>query len=45
MRGLEVETRNEARFKVAGLDRGKRLDAEAQDGARTEAGPVRSKGR
>ena len=43
MRGLEIETRSEARFKVARLVRGKRLDAEAQDGARTEAGPVRAK--
>ncbi len=43
MRGLEIETRSEARFKVAGLVRGKRLDAEAQDGARSkDAGPVRS---
>ena len=42
MRGLEIETPSEARFKVAGLDRGKRLDAEAQDGARSEAGPVRA---
>ncbi|MDE0432598.1 MAG: hypothetical protein OXH92_01190 [Bryobacterales bacterium] len=43
MRGLEIETRSEARFKVAGLVRGKRLDDEAKDGARSkDAGPVRS---
>ncbi len=43
MRGLEIETRSEARFKVAGLVRGKRLDAKAQGGARSkDAGPVRS---
>ncbi len=43
MRDLEIEPRSEARFKVSGLDRGKQLDREAQDGARTEAGPVRGK--
>ena len=42
MRGLDIDTRNEPRFKVAGLS-GKRLDAGARDGARTEAGPVRGK--
>lgn len=43
MRGLEVGTRGEARLQVAGLVRGKRLDAEAKDGARTQTGPVRGK--
>ena len=41
MRGLEIESRSESRLQVAGLARGKRLDLQAQGGARTEAGPVR----
>lgn len=43
MRGLEIERSSEPRFKVARIVRGKRLDAGTQDGARTEAGPVREK--
>lgn len=43
MRGLEIERSSEPRFKQLRLVRGKRLDAEARDGARTEAGPVREK--
>ena len=44
MRGLEIEPRDDARSQVGRAVRGKRLDVEGQDGARTEAGPVRSKG-
>ena len=43
MRGLEIETRDDARVQVGRAVRGKRLDVEAQDGARTKAGPVREK--
>ena len=44
MRGLDIETRDDARLQVERAVRGKRLDVEAQDGARSKAGPVRSKG-
>ena len=43
MRGLEIERSSEPRFKVSRLVRGKRIDAGPQDGARTDAGPVRGK--
>ncbi len=43
MRGLEIEARSEGRLQVAEPARGKRLDQEAQGGARTEAGPVRER--
>ncbi len=43
MRGLEIERSSEPRFKVSRLVRGKPLDSEALDGARTEAGPVHAK--
>ena len=43
MRGLDIETRSEARGRFAGLIHVKRLDAEVKGGARSkEAGPVRS---
>ena len=43
MRGLEVETLSGARSRPAGSVRGKRLDRQAQGGARAAAGPARAK--